>query len=210
MTISELTTDLIERIGWRDDKTVEGLTLSASNILSNSGKFFQDEHSAITLANIRDCQPIINIYEADFQDYLENLKRQAVTQVLNDSFERDKVDDSLVVLYPQGFDKGIMLRMTIIVAELISTSGRKNGTKRFTDEFLGRLNYDVFRSAPNKFAIRGANYNYTMGVATRYGFEIDSIQRRFGTQRNLLKTQTRGQASGLSAYEQCNYFDDWN
>ena len=190
MTLTELSVELVKRIGWRADGTVERFSLSASNILSESGLDFQQEHSAVTLANIRDCQPITNISETDYQDYLEVIKLQAVNQVLNDSFERDVVNDDLLTLFPRGFDKAIMLRMVIIVAELISTSGRKNGTKRFSDEFLGRLNYDVFRSAPNKFAIRGANYNYTLGIATRYGFEIESVQRRFGTQRNLLKTIT--------------------
>lgn len=201
MTLTELSVELVKRIGWRADGTVERFSLSATNILSESGLDFQQEHSAVTLANIRDCQPISNISETDYQNYLEVLKKQAVTQVLNDSFERDVVNDDLLTLFPRGFDKAIMLRMVIIVAELISTSGRKNGTKRFSDEFLGRLNYDVFRSAPNKFAIRGANYNYTLGIATRYGFEIDSVQRRFGTQRNLLKTITKGQVEN---YEQCD------
>jgi hypothetical protein len=201
MTLTELSVELVKRIGWRADGTVERFSLSASNILSESGLDFQQEHSAVTLANIRDCQPITNISETDYQDYLEVIKLQAVNQVLNDSFERDVVNDDLLTLFPRGFDKAIMLRMVIIVAELISTSGRKNGTKRFSDEFLGRLNYDVFRSAPNKFAIRGANYNYTLGIATRYGFEIESVQRRFGTQRNLLKTITKGQVSN---YEQCD------
>jgi hypothetical protein len=201
MTLTELSVELVKRIGWRADGTVERFSLSASNILSESGLDFQQEHSAVTLANIRDCQPITNISETDYQNYLEVIKLQAVNQVLNDSFERDVVNDDLLTLFPRGFDKAIMLRMVIIVAELISTSGRKNGTKRFSDEFLGRLNYDVFRSAPNKFAIRGANYNYTLGIATRYGFEIESVQRRFGTQRNLLKTITKGQVSN---YEQCD------
>jgi len=201
MTLTELSVELVKRIGWRADGTVERFSLSASNILSESGLDFQQEHSAVTLANIRDCQPITNISETDYQDYLEVIKLQAVNQVLNDSFERDVVNDDLLTLFPRGFDRAIMLRMVIIVAELISTSGRKNGTKRFSDEFLGRLNYDVFRSAPNKFAIRGANYNYTLGIATRYGFEIESVQRRFGTQRNLLKTITKGQVSN---YEQCD------
>jgi len=201
MTLTELSLELVKRIGWREDGTID-FSLSAENVLSESGSNFQDEHSAITLENVLECQPIAGISEADFQTYLEVIKKQAVTQVLNDSFERDTVDDNLLVLYPRGFDKAISLRMVIVISELISTSPRKNGIKRLTEEFLGRLNYDVFRSAPNKFAIRGANYNYTLGVATRYGYEIESVQRRFGTQRNLLKTITKGQVSGTITHEQ--------
>ena len=72
------------------------------------------------------------------------------------------------------------------------TSSRSNKVKRFTDDFIGKLNYDVFREAPNKFAVRGSNYNHTMGISTRYGFELESCRRRFGNTRNMLKTITKG------------------
>ena len=200
MNLSEAKDILLERIGWRNDNTVPGLSLAPANELSTSGIFFQDEHSAVTLRNIRDCQPIVSIDEVDFQEYLETLKKQAVTQVLNDAFERDFIKDKLLNAYPSSFDKAISLRMTIIVSELIITSSRLNQTERFGDAFVGKLNYDIFREAPNKFAIRGANYNYSLGIATRYGFEIQSLQRRFGSERNLLKTITKGQALNTNNY----------
>lgn len=194
MTRSEAKDILITRIGWRDDKTVTGLTLSATNLQTDSGLYFQSEHSAVTLANIRDCQPIASISEDDFNSYLENLTETCVLQVLNDAFEKDYIDDDLFTVYPSGFDSAISLRMVILVAELIMTSTRSNSGERFNSAFVGKLNYDVFREALNKFAIRGANYNYTLGVATRYRFEIHSVQRRFGQTRNMLKTITKGQA----------------
>jgi len=205
MTLSEAKDILINRVGWRDDKTVQGLTLSADNLRTDSGHFFQGEHSAITLRNIRDCQPIVNISQTDFQEYLQTLKTQAVNQVLTDAFERDYIDDDLLTKYPSSFDRGILLRMVIVVSELIMTSSRINRSERFGDEFVGKLNYDVFRDAPNKFAIRGANYNYTLGIATRYRFEIQSIQRRFATQRNLLKTITKGQSVRYDIDEQYDF-----
>jgi len=71
MTISEAKDILVDRIGWRDDETVLGFALSANNSTTVSGKFFQSEHSCVTLANIRDCQPIVNISESKFNSYLE-------------------------------------------------------------------------------------------------------------------------------------------
>jgi hypothetical protein len=205
MKLSEAKSILINRVGWRDDKTVNGLVLSTDNLETTSGLFFQDEHSAVTLRNIRDCQPIVNIAEDDFQDYLEVLKAQSVQQVLNDAFERDYIDDDLLGKYPHAFDKAISLRMVIVVSELIMTSSRINRNERYGDEFVGKLNYDVFRDAPNKFAIRGANYNYSLGIATRYRFEIQSLQRKFGSQRNLLKTITKGQSFRYDIDEQHDF-----
>ena len=202
MTLSEAKDILVNRIGFRDDNTVEGFSLSATNSITSSGKYFQSEHSAVTLANIRDCQPIINISASAFNAYLGDMIEQAVVQVLDDAFEKDYIHDDLLTAWPKAFDTAISLRMVVVVAELIMTNGRHNGTQRFTEGFVGKLNYDIFREAPNKFAIRGANYKYTMGVATRYGFEIHSLSRRFGQQRNIIKVITKGQVAGISVYDE--------
>lgn len=194
MTRSEAKDILLTRIGWDNDNTVTGFVLSTANATTDSGLFFQNEHSAITLENIRDCQPVKNISEDDFNEYLEKLRLQCVTQVLNDAFEKDYIDDDLFSLYPSGFDTLISLRMVIIVSELLITTTRSNKVERLTSALVGTLNYDVFRAAPNKFAIRGANYNHTLGIATRYNFELVSVRRRFGNTRNMLKTITKGQA----------------
>ena len=193
MTQSEAKDILFDRMGWRDDKTVTGLTLSAANINSDSGRVFQSEHSAITLANIRDCQPIKNIDEADFNTYLEALREQVVIQVLSDALERDYIDENIFNYYPTSFDNAISLRMVIVVSELILTTTRFNVIARLGEDFVGKLNYDIYRDAPNKFAIRQANYQQSMGISTRYSFALNSLQRRFGDQRNRLKTITAGQ-----------------
>jgi hypothetical protein len=197
MTLSEAKDILITRLGWRNDETVDSFTLSAENLTTDSGKYFQSEHSCVTLQNIRDCQPIINISENRFNSYLESIRDQAVVQVLDDAFEKDYVNDDLLTVFPKAFDSAISLRMVIVVAELIMTNGRINKTQRFSESFVGKLNYDIFRETVTKFANANANYKYSMGISTRYGFEIQSIQRRFGQQRNLIKTVTKGQVSGF-------------
>lgn len=195
MTISEAKDILVERIGWRDDKTVDGFVVSATNLVTNSGRFYQDEHSAVTLKNIRDCQPIISISIDDFNDYLSTLRRQVAFQVLSDVFEKDKIKDSLFDIYPTAFDNLLSLRMVIVISEIMITTTRYNITERFTKEFVGKLNYDIFREAPNKFAVRGSNYSHSMGISTRYGFELNSIRRRFGSQRNRIKSITKGEVT---------------
>lgn len=201
MTISEAKDILVNRIGWDDDGTLSGFTVTAPASTTNSGRYFQDEHNAITLENIKDTQPVSDISDAALNTFLVKLRLRAVNKVLADAFEKDFINDDLLTAYPAGFDNAISLQMVIIVSELIISSTRSNRIERMTDDFVGKLNYDIFREAPNKFAIRGANYNYSLGVATRYGFEIRSVQRRFGSQRNLLKTITKGQVSNTNEYE---------
>ncbi len=192
MKLSEAHTILVNRIGWRDDKTVSGFNLSAENETADSERYFQSEHPVVTLLNIRDCQPLSGIEEADFNEFLENLRSDCVWQVLGDVFEKDYIDDHLLGKFPTSFDNCILLRMVINISEMVMASSRSNKTKRFTDDFIGKLNYDIYREAPNKFAIRGANYKHSMGISTRYGFELQSCQRRFGNVRNMLKTITKG------------------
>ncbi len=194
MTLSEAKDILVDRIGWRNDKTVTGFAPDATNATTDSGRFFQSEHSAVTLQNIRDCQPLTDIDTDDFNEFLKNLVEQSVIQVLSDVFEKDFVDDNLFNSRASGFDDLISMRTTIVVAELIMTSTRSNRISRLTDGFIGKLNYDIFRDAPNKFAIRNANYKHTMGISTRYSFVLTSVQRRFCSTRNLLKSITRGAA----------------
>ena len=202
MTKSEAKDILVNRIGWRDDKTVEGFVLSTENITSESGRVFQSEHSAITLKNIKDSQPIKNISDADFNSYLEDIREQVVIQVLSDALERDFIDEKIFEYYPSSFDEAISLRMVIIVSELILTTTRFNVIARLGEDFVGKLNYDIYRDAPNKFAIRQANYKHSMGISTRYAFALNSLQRRFGDQRNRLKTITAGQVINTN-YEFC-------
>lgn len=200
MNIAEALVKLIPRVGWRDDKTAEGFVLDATNLVSDSGRYFQDEHSSVTLLNIKDCQPLENIDDDDYNSHLTNMVRQVCIQVLSDVFEKDFVDDQLLILYPTAFDNIISMRMTIVAAELIMTSTRNNRTSRLTEQFVGKLNYDIFRDAPNKFAIRDLNFKHTMGISTRYEVEIMSVKRRFGGQRNLIKSITKGRALGDNYY----------
>lgn len=193
MNLSETHSALVSRIGWRNDNTVPSFALSAENSTADSQRVFQSEHSAVTLENIRDCQPVKNISSADFNDYLENLRSDCVWQVLNDVFEKDYVDDDLLTLYPAAFDTCILLRMVINVSEMIMTSSRSNKVQRFTENFIGKLNYDIYRETVTKFANR-ARYKTSMGISSRYEEELVSVQRRFGNTRNMLKTITKGQA----------------
>jgi len=194
MTLEEAHSNLETRIGWKDDKTLDDFVLNTVNKTSDSTLFFNSAHPAITLENIKMTHPVVGMNSDDFNQVLSDMRAECVHQVLHDAFERNYLDDNLLKVYPYGFDEAIRLKMVIIVAERIMTSSRSNRKERFSREFAGKLNYDLYRDAPNKFAIRSANYKHTLGVATRYGFELRSIQRRFGDLRNVLRTVTKGES----------------
>lgn len=193
MTIDEALAILIDRIGWNDDKTVKGLVLSESAKLSNSSRYFQDEHSAVTLENIKDTQPIPTRTDAEFSSYLVDLKKRASRKVLTDAFEVDVIEDYVLDKYPRIFDNCISLQMVIIVSEQMMVSTRSNRIERLGKEFEQKLNYDIYRTTnDNK-----GQFLHSMGIATRYAYEIRSLQRKVGNSRNMLKTISKGQVENV-------------
>lgn len=193
MTLAEAHSTLKTRIGWKDDGTLDDIVLSPTTTQTDSGAVFNTAHAAITIQNIYSVQPKKNITSQEFNDYLVELRDECVRQVLSDAFERNYLDGDVLTTYPTGFDEAIRLKMVIIVAEMIMTSIRSNRIERFNRDFASKLNYDLYRESPNKFAIRNANYEHSLGIATKYGKQIRSVQRRFGDLRNVLKTITKGQ-----------------
>lgn len=210
MTLSEAKDILKTRVGFRDDKTIEGFVLSPTNLQTDSGRVFQSEHSVVTLQNIRDCQPSARISDSDFNAYLEDLKEQVAIQVLDDCFEKDVISDKLFTLYPRAFDTAISLRMVIVVGELIMTHTRSNKIARLTDAFIGKLNYDIFRDTVQKFANTSRSYNYSMAISTRYAVEVGEVQRRFGSQSPMLKTITKAEVSTTQVPESDTYSNPFN
>lgn len=200
MTLANAISALEKRIGWKNDWTLGELppqlsiSISGDNMETDSGRYFQDEHSAVTLLNIYESQPVPSLDSSNFQTYLDDLRKSAVQQVFNDAFEKDFIDGDILELYPRAFDNCISLKMVIRVSELIMTAIRSNRIKRLSDDFVGKLNYDIYRESPNKFAVQRVNYKHTLGIASKYAYELQSLQRKFGQQRNLAKVITKGQA----------------
>ncbi len=198
--LSDAIDQLETRLGWKNDGTLAVLSdsvdisLSANNQVSGSNRFFQDENPAVTLLNIYECQPVPRLSASGFQTFLDEFRKSAVQQVFNDAFEKDFIDDDILDLYPRAFDNAISLKMVIRVSELIMTAVRSNRNKRLSEDFVAKLNYDLYRESPNKFAVQRVNYKHTLGIASKYAFELTSVQRKFGQTRNLAKTITKGQA----------------
>lgn len=195
---TEIKDILLTRIGWRQEIKCP-ITVSASNLTTDSGRFFQDEHSAVNIANIKDCQRIADISDSELNDYLGQLRSQAVYQVISDVFVKSDINADEINANPNMFDTVISLRMVIIVSEIIITSSRSNKTQRFSDEFINKLHFDIIGSSNVRFAVTNRNYKYSMGITSRYGAEIFELKRFFG-QNKMLKSITRGEAININIH----------
>ena len=137
-TISALT----GRVGWKQYPASLTFELSADNLKSDSGRYFQDFSSFVTLTNIRDTMDDADATEESFNEYLTGLQNAAIASVLSALFRESheaarhrNIDfDDVVQQNPSLFDEAIGLQMAASVVEMMHTSVRSNSVKRETSE----------------------------------------------------------------------------
>jgi hypothetical protein len=92
-------TSLFGLVGWRQDTTSNIPTVSAANLASTTGLYFQDFSSLITLRNVYKCQEDTDITDGEFNTFLTNLTKAAIWKILNAVFsDNDFIENK--VLYP--------------------------------------------------------------------------------------------------------------
>ena len=163
--------------------------LSTDNKQSDSGLFFQDAHTIITLENIRDTQSVENISDDKFNEYLKNLRESNVLSMLQDVFKGNStIDESDLSV----FDNAIYLRMVLKVGEIILTSSRTNTIERFSKTVLTNLRLDLQGSNDNK-GYKNPNLPYHLGYTTRYRTEVEILKSIFNNREaGILQTVTLG------------------
>lgn len=187
MTYTEARDILDKRINWRD--TDEYLT--AANSETDSGRYFQDEHSAVTLDNIRACQPEVGISDTDFNTYLTQLRQAVILQVLADVFgSESEITDKEIELNPGVFDNAISLRMVVTVIELIVNSIRSNGTEVPLKENLSKLFADLNGHVDSKW----------IGFRNRYKSHINEVKKALNKQTRFKSVTAGAHGNYLNPY----------
>ncbi len=169
MTKTEVKDILVGRLDFRVDSPVNA-----------SGRYFEGEHSIITLDNIKNSQPEVNISESDFSDYLSRLKDDVVYQVLSDVFDRDEIKDEIIDFYPSLFDNSIAMQMHIKVINIILASNRSSLAEKIGKGAINRIFFDLKgNKGSDKFPIAD-------GIEHKYRSEIRRVKNKIGGQRKFL------------------------
>lgn len=180
MTVNETYLLLKNRLGWSDPLEAGSIiVLDADNKTSDSGRFYQEEHSAITLEIIKDLMEPITDDMTIFNTYLRAQSKKAVTQVITDVFHGHFIADARVNEHIEAFDTAISKRMAVIIMEMIITSTRKNETERITKEFANKIFYDL-NGRPGS-----DDFNELIGIKQRYEQEITELRDTFNTSKTL-------------------------
>lgn len=74
---------MLLRIGFKQPTESEFAIVNAGNLVSNSGRYYNDFHALVSASNIREIQSDANISDANFNALLESLKRAAIMRSLN-------------------------------------------------------------------------------------------------------------------------------
>jgi hypothetical protein len=89
---TEVLTAMLSRLGWRQG-TVSVPTLTSANTTTNSGRYFNDFHSLVTVKNIKDTVEDASISDADFNTLLQNLQTAVISDCLNKVFSPKYYDE---------------------------------------------------------------------------------------------------------------------
>ena len=174
MTKTEAKDILVTRLDFR---------LEGSNPVS--GLHYEDEHPIITLDTIKEAQADIEISDADFLIYLEDLKQSVAYKVLADVLDRDYLEDKYLVFYPSLFDSLLSMQMQIRVINIILSSKRSNASEIIAKNALQRIYFDLKgNKESDKFPI-------TDGIEHKYRSELRRVKNIIGNQRKFTSITSR-------------------
>lgn len=137
---------LNNRIGWSELSSGLPFGLSGENLTAESGKKFNWYHSLILVDNIYAAVPDANMSEVDFNNYLKDIRAQAVltvlTSILDTHVDYDPLFDysNIIIERAALFDDAIGFSVAISMIELFISTTRKNFQERST-----KLSYQTLK-----------------------------------------------------------------
>lgn len=97
LNISEIRTNLFGVVGLRQPYNPEYKILTAANIESSSGMYFDQFSSYVTVENIKETQSYADIIDADFNTWLTDKIKDSISRGINQCFnESDLIENRLL------------------------------------------------------------------------------------------------------------------
>ena len=127
----EATTGLYQRVGHKQPTVADMPTLSAANLVSNSGLYFGG--GLTTIQNIYDCQEDSAISDANFNTLLISKQKEAINAMLQKVFNEDDLIENRLLFPYENVMTETLENGTDFVGYEISVSKRKNITTIFNE-----------------------------------------------------------------------------
>lgn len=105
---------LFTRVGWKQPTLSGYAILTGDNLESQSGRYFDEYHSAVTIRNIKETMEDESISDPNFNTWLENKQKACINKVLQGVFNQNYIIENLH-LYSRGGDRN---------RELVTSQGK--------------------------------------------------------------------------------------
>jgi hypothetical protein len=113
--LTAVNTALASRVGFRQPLGSGVPTLSAPVIATDSGRYYQDFHSLVTVQNIKATMEQVNASDSDLNTYLINLKKAAIQRCLNGVFTGPQVIDEGRIFRRYGTNDQLITNSSLFV-----------------------------------------------------------------------------------------------
>lgn len=175
MTRLELVDTLEERVGWKQP-TATSFVVDATNLTSEGGRFFQDQHDFVKISTIKELMEKPNGTDSEVNAYLTELRKRVVLLVVDEAFSGYNINNLVIADCLELLDAAISKRMAMKLGEILMASVRSNRVERISKEamkyFFFDLNGDV-------------NYPNKISISEGYSKELSYLKDMFNTENTL-------------------------
>lgn len=163
---------LVNRIGWSELSSDLPFGLSDENKTAESGKTFNWYHSLVLVDAIYAAVPEVNMEDADFNEYLSTIRKQAVTSVLTSildahiDYDPTKDYSNILTGRPTLFDDAIGFSVAIKMIELFISTTRSNFQERSAKMSYQTLKIELegAKNDNGHFVARGIVYKLEQSI----------------------------------------------
>lgn len=163
---------LINRIGWSELSSGLPFDLSDSNKTADSGKTFNWYHSLVLVDAIYAAVPEVNMEAEEFNNYLSEVRKQAVASVLTSildyhiDYDPTKDYSSILTNRPTLFDDAIGYSVAIKMIELFISTTRSNFQERNAKMAYNTLKIELegARNDNGHFVAKGIIYKLEQSI----------------------------------------------
>mgnify|MGYP003668811090 FL=1 len=191
----ELSQTLEKRIGWKQP-SASSIVIDDDNLVSESGRYFQNEHSFVKVSLIKDIIEKANANDAELNIELSDLRKQVVLLVVDEAFSGQNVNNLDLETSIETLDAAISKRMAMKIGELLTATTRSNRVERISKEALQMFFFDI-NGDPN--------FPNKLSIAESYAKELDYLKDMFNTEK-MLDVNTLGNNRNFLTSENLRFY----
>ncbi len=163
---------IVNRIGWSELSSGLPFDLSEENKTAESGKTFNWYHSLVLVDNIYAAVPEVNMADEEFNNYLSEIRKQAVASVLTSildyhpDYDPKKDYSNIITDRPTLFDDAIGYSVAIKMIELFLSTTRSNFQERSAKMSYQTLKVELegARNDNGHFVAKGIIYKLEQSI----------------------------------------------